>query len=1791
MTHKLWHRFFSYLLVVMILGTAFITTTPTVSLAAPGGSGTATQAEAAADPATPTSSRPVSKDGELNGGEAAVDARLSHVSGPVSIILELTDDPAVFAYAQSKDNAGLAKAAVVQNTRSQLAKVEQAQQQVLNELTKLNVSNRILYRVKNVYNGIALNVDASLVTKLSKIAGVKAVHFLPSMELTNAVSVPLIGSPEAWTSYGITGTGIKVGIIDTGIDYLHTNFAGPGTGYNIYTDTTPIAVTAAAGVFPGPRVVGGYDFVGDAYTGSNTPQPDPNPLDCNGHGSHVAGISGGSGVNADGTTYSGPYNNSIPFNSLRIGPGNAPGAELYALRVFGCTGSTNVVTEAIDYALDPNGDGDFSDHLDVINMSLGSSNGSNEGPDAVASNNASVGGIVVVASAGNANDNYYVLGTPSSATRAISVAASVDSTDVVDSFNINAPAVISGTYPANLSVAYNYAANPATTGNVVYPSPSALPADTDQTGCAPFSAAASAVISGNIVLLDWILPGETTFRCGSVARGNNAIAAHAKGVILVDNTGPIIGSSITGVAAIPEVITNKPSGDAIKGQLTPGVVSSVVATLGNFRATGKIVIPGRTDTLTDFTSRGPAIGNALKPDITAPGYTIFSTNSGTGNQGLNESGTSQASPQVAGVIALLREKNPSWTVEELKALVMNTANHDLFTGITQTSTTKYAPARIGAGRVDTSLAISNTVVAYNAGNPGAVSVSFGAVEVNSNTFTQTRTIHVVNKSNTATSYTASYISATDVPGITYSFPDGTNVNLAANGVANIRVQLNGNVSQMANVRDVTVSPTQLTADGFNQPRQWLNEASGNVVLTPASGTSLRVPVWAAVRPAGSMTTTSPTLAFNGSNTTTLQLAGTPVQTTDTTGIVTALELQGGNPDFGLTGNARVGNVKYVGVASDAKGTVAGSKPVISSTVYFGIASWGNWSIPAPYQVEYDINIFTSTAQLNGVSLFNNYIPRNDANGNSSNVYVSSLVNLTAGTLKNEAYLDGFSSASVNTAQFNNNVLVLPVKAADLRLNGATRFYYYVNSFDDQTGALLDQLGPFTYDFANPGLDATGGAPGIPTYYDLPGNTIPVSLNRTAYNANGSQGALLLHNFNVSPTQAQKVPISVFPPQLTVAPTAVSFTGQAGGSNPASQTVTLTATGGTITYTSGISYGAGASGWLTATPASGSVSTTQAVNLTANTTGLATGTYTATVTFTDVNNSSDTATTTVTLSITATPPTPILTVAPAALTFTSTVGGANPASQTVTLTASNGPITYTTSYSGALTVTASPASGTVASGGNSPVSISVNSTGLAAGTYTATVTFQDTVNAADKAVVNVTLTVTAGPPPPTVYTYYLPFLANGYNPGAPITGTFTSYLAVQNAGSGTANATISYFDSAGVTLTASTVVTTVARYGEILPANPFASGAKGAGVITSNQPLNVIVAEGTPYGGSAYAVNQGANSNLIAPLAINNNNNFVTQITVFNGGTVTTTATLTYYDQSGASPANQVLTVGPRQSATADQTNVTGLTTGFYGWAAISSTVGSQLVAQVLEQRPDIKFVAIANAQPAPQTTLYAPAIFNNAYGGFFTGANIVNPASTPVTVSISYYDLGGTRFAATPFVLVGRGVQQVFQGSGTGNGIPAGGLPANFVGAAVITSTGGGVNMVVNEVKPVLSGSQSGVYAAASSGSSNLGLPVIAKNGFGYTTGTTVFNASPISATFTLTYYKLDGTALTTPAPHIITVAAHASVGVYQGDDLLSDFYGTAVLVQTSGGSTLIDTTNAINGSAGLFYTYTEPAQ
>ncbi|MCB0075333.1 MAG: S8 family serine peptidase, partial [Caldilineaceae bacterium] len=124
-----------------------------------------------------------------------------------------------------------------------------------------------------------------------------------------------------------------------------------------------------------------------------------------------------------GGTFTGPYDAGVQTQSFLIGPGVAPQASIIALKIFGCHGSSDLTELAIDWAVDPNGDGDFADKVDVINMSLGSTYGATDDPAAVASDNAALAGVIVVASAGNSGNVYFAASSPAVADRAVSVAA------------------------------------------------------------------------------------------------------------------------------------------------------------------------------------------------------------------------------------------------------------------------------------------------------------------------------------------------------------------------------------------------------------------------------------------------------------------------------------------------------------------------------------------------------------------------------------------------------------------------------------------------------------------------------------------------------------------------------------------------------------------------------------------------------------------------------------------------------------------------------------------------------------------------------------------------------------------------------------------------------------------------------------------------------------------------------------------------------------------------------------------------------------------------------------------------------------------------------------------------------------------------------------------------------------------------------------------------------------------------------------------------------------------------
>ncbi len=212
-------------------------------------------------------------------------------------------------------------------------------------------------------------------------------------------------------------------------------------------------------------------------------------------------------------------------------------------------------------------------------------------------------------------------------------------------------------------------------------------------------------------------------------------------------------------------------------------------------------------------------------------------------------------------------------------------------------------------------------------------------------------------------------------------------------------------------------------------------------------------------------------------------------------------------------------------------------------------------------------------------------------------------------------------------------------------------------------------------------------------------------------------------------QAITVTAAATKPTLTASPASLSFSYPSGGTAPAAQSVSVSSSGSAISYTVSTS-----ATWLTATPASGS--TTGSVSVSVSPASLAAGTYTGSVTLTSSGASNSPKTIPVTLTVTAAS-LPTLTAAPASLSFTYQTGGTTPAAQAVAVTSSGNAVSYTTATS-ATWLSATPASGSTPGS----VSVSVNPTGLAAGSYSGSVTLTSSGASNSPKMVPVTLTVTS-----------------------------------------------------------------------------------------------------------------------------------------------------------------------------------------------------------------------------------------------------------------------------------------------------------------------------------------------------------------------------------------------------------------------------------------------------------------
>jgi subtilisin family serine protease len=570
---------------------------------------------------------------------------------------------------------------------------------------------------QSAVNGLKVRIPKNQIETLRQVPGVVDVLRVGTFTHENAVSIPRINVPAAWAGVnGVHGEGIKIAIIDTGIDYTHANFGGPGTvdAFNAaFANSTAPADPALFGP-NAPKVKGGIDLVGDDYDANNSasvPVPDPNPLDCNGHGSHVAGTAAGFGVLSDGTEYTGTYDNLTHVNNtFRIGPGVAPKADLYAVRVFGCSGSTNVVTEAIEWAID--------NDMDVISMSLGADFGPGDSADAKAADDASKAGVVVVSAAGNAGNIPYILGSPGAAAKGIAVAAG--NKELHDRTAIFAlPAV--GSLAAKNITALN-------ANNGDWTSPANLPVvvlkDATKPGGIGLGCSTQAYLDANVAGKIAVVQRGT---CARVARAIFGQQAGAAAVVMIN--------SAAGLPPFEGEITENPD-DGTKYTVTIpffGVAGPV--TNANSDGAALVQRDGLTINLTEgtpiippiasFSSTGPRTPDAkLKPDITAPGVAITSTLIGSGNDSLTISGTSMATPHISGVSALVLQAHPKWKPAAVKTAIMNSGDPSAFPD--------YVARRAGTGMVNAGKAVGTQAYAF--ADKDETTANFGVEEFDCDLF-------------------------------------------------------------------------------------------------------------------------------------------------------------------------------------------------------------------------------------------------------------------------------------------------------------------------------------------------------------------------------------------------------------------------------------------------------------------------------------------------------------------------------------------------------------------------------------------------------------------------------------------------------------------------------------------------------------------------------------------------------------------------------------------------------------------------------------------------------------------------------------------------------------------------------------------------------------------------------------------------------------------------------------------------------------------------------------------------
>jgi subtilisin family serine protease len=956
------------------------------------------------------------------GGGAVLDARLSKAKGSVEVWVTLSE-PSLAAFkaarlaeqgfemqSRSKPSSPAEKAGADSLKTKMLSQREllRAKQNDLMAQAK-GMGAQELARVHVAHNAIAMKVNASSLAALAALPGVVKVRPVIHYDMDLSETVPYIGASAA-QAMGKDGTGVRVAVIDSGIDYTHRNLGGAGTAEAYAAaygaDPTDPKNTTLDGLFPTAKVVGGYDFVGDSWTPtSGTRTEDPDPIDYQGHGTHVADII--AGLSADGTH-----------------KGVAPGASLIAIKVCSSLSSSCngiALLKAMDYALDPNGDGDTSDAVDVINMSLGSAYGQQEDDLSQASANAVKLGVVVVTAAGNNGNLPYVVSSPSIAQGVISVAQTMVPSAKAYPLTVNSPAGIAGSY-GNTATLDWAPVGAGFTGNVAVVG-RGCPAGSGVSVDDPYTSNPS----GKIALID-------RGTCSVSLKVDRAARAGATGVIigLVAAGDAVSFSNGGGSMFVPAVVIQQSLSNAIKAN----AAAPVSVTLS---ASGLPIVGSMAST----SARGPSINwSSIKPEIGAPGASV-SAIAGGGTAESAFGGTSGATPMVAGSAAILIQAFPKLSPLQIKALLMNSAetqiynNQALFPGVLAPIT------RIGAGevRVDRALALSSSAREKSSASSA---LSFGFQNVTGMT-TVTKTLLVENYAKTDKTYsvTPSFRYANDMANGAVTVVTPGSVNVPAKGKATIDVQLviDGSKLPAWGLNGGQLGGTGSLLEG--------NEFDGYVTLM-AGAEKLSVPWHVLPRASSSMSVNSTSITAGD----TLQLSNSGVAD----GLFEVFALTGVSGKIGKASlpnpgdNFAVVDLRAVGVRS------------ASGVLQFGISTNGRRATPNyPGMIEIDIDV-----NRDGNTDFAVYTAEQGTFG-STGVNLVYVYKFSTGTTTAYYYTD---------ADLQSGNVILSVPMSVLGITDATQIDFKVVAIDTYfTGAVTDFIDTMTYTPGTPRFATVGGVLG------------------------------------------------------------------------------------------------------------------------------------------------------------------------------------------------------------------------------------------------------------------------------------------------------------------------------------------------------------------------------------------------------------------------------------------------------------------------------------------------------------------------------------------------------------------------------------------------------------------------------------------------------------------------------------------------------------------------------------------